>query len=280
MKWFYSSLKNRFYISILALVVFSLVVIGTTTFYFFKSQNTQYHLKRIQRKERTVTSSLQYFLNDLNPSQVNEFITKEFDYKVREISDVNSLPIIIYNLSGELLINTSDTIFQEKFTSISLPKNLLKKLDNEPIGRIVQPNLNGDINSYSYAFNKVNQKMVIINIPYHTSNFSNKTELWGFLERLLTVFFLLFLGAGILAYFLSTYITKSLAAVSQKIKSVEIGDNNERLNWKNNDEIGILVTAYNEMLNKLEISKEQPLSITKFQADSIEYLTEESKDPG
>ncbi len=257
MKWFYSSLKNRFYISILALVVFSLVVIGTTTFYFFKSQNTQYHLKRIQRKERTVTSSLQYFLNDLNPSQVNEFITKEFDYKVREISDVNSLPIIIYNLSGELLINTNDTIFQEKFTSISLPKKLLMKLNNEPIGRIVQPNLNGDINSYSYAFNKMNQKMVIINIPYHTSNFSNKTELWGFLERLLTVFFLLFLGAGILAYFLSTYITKSLAAVSQKIKSVEIGDNNERLNWKNNDEIGILVTAYNEMLNKLEISKEQ-----------------------
>ena len=257
MKWFYSSLKNRFYISILALVVFSLVVIGTATFYFFKSQNTQYHLKRIQRKERTVTSSLQYFLNDLNPSQVNEFITKEFDYKVREISDVNSLPIIIYNLSGELLINTNDTIFQEKFIAISLPKKLLKKLNNEPIGRIVQPNLNGDINSYSYAFNKMNQKMVIINIPYHTSNFSNKTELWGFLERLLTVFFLLFLGAGILAYFLSTYITKSLAAVSQKIKSVEIGDNNERLNWKNNDEIGILVTAYNEMLNKLEISKEQ-----------------------
>ena len=257
MKWFYSSLKNRFYISILALVVFSLVVIGTTTFYFFKSQNTQYHLKRIQRKERTVTSSLQYFLNDLKPSQVNEFITKDFDYKVREISDVNSLPIIIYNLSGELLINTNDTIFQEKFSSISLPKNVLKKLNNEPIGRIVEPNLNGDINSFSYAVNKMNQRMVIINIPYHTSNFSNKTELWGFLKRLLTIFFLLFLGAGVLAYFLSTYITKSLAAVSQKIKSVEIGDNNDRLNWKNNDEIGVLVTAYNDMLNKLEISKEQ-----------------------
>ena len=257
MKWFYSSLKNRFYISILALVVFSLVVIGTTTFYFFKSQNTQYHLKRIQRKERTVASSLQYFLNDLRPSQVNEFITKDFDYKVREISDVNSLPIIIYNLSGELLINTNDTIFQEKFSSISLPKKVMKKLNNEPIGRIVEPNLNGDINSFSYGVNKMNQRMVIINIPYHTSNFSNKTELWGFLKRLLTIFFLLFLGAGILAYFLSTYITKSLAAVSQKIKSVEIGDNNDRLNWKNNDEIGVLVTAYNDMLNKLEISKEQ-----------------------
>ena len=65
MKWFYSSLKNRFYISILALVAFSLVVIGISTFNFFKGQNSQYHLKRIQRKERTVTSSLQYFLNEL-----------------------------------------------------------------------------------------------------------------------------------------------------------------------------------------------------------------------
>ena len=257
MKWFYSSLKNRFYISILALLVFSLVVIGATTYYFFKSQNSQYHLKRIQRKERTVTSSLQYFLNDLKPNQVNKFITKDFDYKVREISDVNSLPIIIYNLSGELLINTNDSIFQEIFSSTSLSKKLLTKLNNDSNGRIVQPYLSGDINSYSYAFNKENEKMVIINIPYHTSNFSNKTELWEFLEGLLTIFFLLFIGAGILAYFLSTYITKSLAAVSQKIKNVEIEDNNERLSWKNNDEIGVLVRAYNDMLNKLEISKKQ-----------------------
>jgi signal transduction histidine kinase len=257
MKWFYSSLKNRFYISILALVAFSLVVIGISTFNFFKGQNSQYHLKRIQRKERTVTSSLQYFLNELNPNQVNEFITKDFDYKVREISDVNSLPIIIYNLSGELLINTNDSVTQENFSTISLSKKVLSTLNNEPSGRIVKPSLSGDINSYSFAFNKKNQRMVIINIPYHTSTFSNKTELWGFLERLLTIFFLLFLGAGILAYFLSTYITKSLAKVSQKIQSVEIGDNNERLSWKNNDEIGILVEAYNEMLKKLEISKEQ-----------------------
>ena len=96
-------------------------------------------MKRIQRKERTVTKFfIALLLNDPNPSQVNEFITKEFDYKVREISDVNSLPIIIFNLSGKILINTSDTIFQEKFTSISLPKNLLKNPDNEPIGTIVQ----------------------------------------------------------------------------------------------------------------------------------------------
>ena len=256
MHWFYSSLKNRFYISILALVVLSLVVIGATTFYFFKDQNDQYHFQRIQRKEKTVNSSLQYFLNDLEPSLMSEFITKDFDYKLREIADVNNLPIVIYNLSGKILISTIDTLFQERYSS-DLTKDLLLKLDQSKNGRFVEKSSDQDINSYSFAFNKKHQKMGVINIPYHPSNYSNKTELWDFLNRLLTIFLLLFIGAVVLAYLLSTYITKSIASISSKIKGVEIGENNERLSWENNDEIGVLVNAYNEMLNKLELSKEK-----------------------
>lgn len=256
MHWFYSSLKNRFYISILALVVLSLVVTGATTFYFFKDQNDQYHFQRIQRKEKTVNSSLQYFLNDLEPSLMSEFITKDFDYKLREIADVNNLPIVIYNLSGKILISTIDTLFQERYSS-DLTKDLLLKLDQSKNGRFVEKSSDQDINSYSFAFNKKHQKMGVINIPYHPSNYSNKTELWDFLNRLLTIFLLLFIGAVVLAYLLSTYITKSIASISSKIKGVEIGENNERLSWENNDEIGVLVNAYNEMLNKLELSKEK-----------------------
>ena len=256
MHWFYSSLKNRFYISILALVVLSLVVIGVTTFYFFKDQNEQYHFQRIQRKEKTINSSLQYFLYDLEPSFMSEFITKDFDFKLREIADVNNLPIVIYNLSGKLLITTRDTLFQERY-SMDLTEELLLKLDQSKNGRIVKRSIDEDINSYSFAYNKRNQKMGIINIPYHPSNYSNKTELWDFLKRLLTIYLLLFIGAVILAYLLSTYITKSIASISLKIKGVEIGENNERLSWENNDEIGVLVNAYNEMLNKLELSKEK-----------------------
>ena len=73
----------------LTLVVISLIVIGITTLLYFNQQNNKYHFKRIQRKEKTVNSSLQYFLKELKPYEVDEFITKEFDYKVHEIADVN-----------------------------------------------------------------------------------------------------------------------------------------------------------------------------------------------
>ena len=138
MNWYYSSLKNRFYISILALIASSLVIIGITTFYFFKDQNSQYHHQRLIRKEKTVTSSLQYFLNDLSPNQVHEFITKEFDYKVREISDVNNLPIIIYNLSGDILINTQDSLLKEKLSINSLNIDVVQSLINSKTGSLTE----------------------------------------------------------------------------------------------------------------------------------------------
>ena len=237
----------------LALVLISLLVIGITTLYFFSKQNSEYHLERIQRKERTVNSSLQYFFNDLSPKEVSDFITKDFDYKIHEIADVNSLAIIIYNLKGEVLINTFDSTYVKK----EIDPYLLFKLKKNGQGRFVENSKNGKINSYSYAKNRHNENMVIINIPYNPSDYNPKSEVWAFLNNLLEIFLLLLIGAGALAFFLSRYITRSIAEVRKKIESVQINERNEKLIWNKKDEIGVLVRAYNEMIDKLEISKEK-----------------------
>lgn len=239
----------------LALVLISLLIIGATTLYFFDKQNSEYHIKRIERKERTVNTSLQYFLNDLQPIEVRDFITKEFDYKVHEIADVNSLTVIIYNLQGEVLINTEKNSYDSLKLKNKIDPNLLIEIQNK--GGVFQKSNSGEINSYSYATNKENKKMVIINIPYNPSNYNPKSKVWEFLNDLLKVFSLLFLGAMVLAYFLSRYITKSIAEVSKKIELVQINETNDKLYWGLDDEIGVLVSAYNEMITKLEVSKEK-----------------------
>ena len=192
----------------LALVLISLIVIGVSTYYFFNSQNSEYHLKRIQRKEKTVNLSLQYFLKDLNPEEVNDFITKEFDYKIHEISNVNSLTIIIYNLKGEVLINTSDSSFNSSASKNQIDPYLLFKLKKKEEKGIINTTKNGEINSYSYAKNNLGENMVIINIPYNPNDYNTKSEMGAFLIQLLEVFILLFFGAGIISYLLSKYITR------------------------------------------------------------------------
>jgi len=247
----------------LALVLISLIVIGLTTLYFFNEQNSEYHFKRSERKEQTVNSSLQYFFNDLQPHEVSDFITKDFDHKIHEIADVNRLSIIIYNLKGEVLLNTYKTNYDSTDSDNQMDPYLLDKLKSDTTGRIVSDttgkivgeSYNGKINSYSYAKNKNNENMVIINIPYNPLNYNPKNEVWGFLNKLLEIFILLFIGAGVLAYFLSNYITKSIAEVRKKIEAVQITETNEKLIWEKKDDIGVLVDAYNEMIDKLEISK-------------------------
>ncbi len=239
----------------IAMVMVSLVAIGITTAYFFKVQNDEYHLKRIERKQKTVNLSLEYFLNNLKPEEVDDFISRDFDLKVHEIAKVNSLIIHVFNTKGEELINTKpvDSIFKNS----QLNPFLLYKLKNAEEGKYVEKKENGSINSYSFAKNKSGENMVIINIPYNPLNFTAKTEVNLFLKRLIEVFLVLFIGALVIAYLLTQYITKSIEEVRKKIEGVEINERNEKLAWNKKDEIGVLVNAYNKMIDKLEISKKK-----------------------
>jgi nitrogen fixation/metabolism regulation signal transduction histidine kinase len=99
--------------------------------------------------------------------------------------------------------------------------------------------------------------MVIINIPYNPAEFNTKNEVWAFLKTLLQIFVFLFLGGGLIAYLLSSYITKSLKQIESKLKSVKIDQQNDPLEWGTKDEIGVLIEAYNSMIDKLRISTEK-----------------------
>ena len=68
------------------------------------------------------------------------------------------------------------------------------------------------------------------------------------------IYFLLFIAAGFLAFFLSNYITSSLHTIAEHIKNTRINDLNKPLEWRFNDEIGALVEEYNRMLEELRSS--------------------------
>ena len=89
----------------LALILVSLLVIGTTTIIFFNNQNKSYHSKRLLRKEKTIVMSLEYFFKDLDQLEKMDFVLKEFDDKIKELSDVNKIEINVFNLNGNILMS-------------------------------------------------------------------------------------------------------------------------------------------------------------------------------
>ena len=82
-----------------------------------------------------------------------------------------------------------------------------------------------------------------------------ENELNNFLLRLGQVYsFMLIIAFG-LAYFLSTYITKSLKTISDKLSETSLDQKNEKIVLEaNSKEINLLIKAYNEMVDELEQS--------------------------
>lgn len=252
---FNASLRIRVYISMVAIILLSLLIIGATTIIFFRNENEVYHEERLKRKEATVSKSLQYFLEEIYLDGNMDFVRQDFEQKVIELADINEVDINVFNTKGEILMSSeehSDLDFYNK----KISQNILDKLRQTDSRLVVEVDKN-NMSTYDYIKNEAGDNVAIINIPYNYNNMPSKDDLGPFLTALIEVYILLLIGASLIAYFLSNYITKSLRLVGEKLKAVDINKKNEPIKWKANDEIGVLVTQYNKMILELEKSADE-----------------------
>jgi two-component system nitrogen regulation sensor histidine kinase NtrY len=120
---------------------------------------------------------------------------------------------------------------------------------------VVETEVNGRkyLVAYWYFTDEQQKPISITSVAYEKAAMEGK-NVFLFLGELLQSYVLLFLMAALVAYLLSTYITRSLQEVGEKMKGVQLGSSNEELTWKSDDEIGALVKEYNRMLGELEKS--------------------------
>lgn len=83
--------------------------------------------------------------------------------------------------------------------------------------------------------------------------FQGKPELQDWLEQLLTLYAFLLLIAGALGILLANSITDPIVNIGDKLSSTQLM-NNQPLHWPKEDEIGRLVSHYNQMISDLNDS--------------------------
>lgn len=253
---FKPNLRFRIYMSMLALILFSLLVIGATTIYFFNNQNEIYHLERLERKENTILASLQYFLKDFHVDKNTDVVSKEFVKEIQFLADVNNVTLNLFNTKGEILISSDYNYDDPDFYKKTINPIIFKEIEKTKTRRVFDEGIH-EISAYSYIFDENDNQIAIVNIPYNTDSMPVKGELIMFLNTLLKVYIVLFIGASLIAFFLSNYITKSMRTITEKMRAVSINKKNTPLEWKAKDEIGMLVDEYNNMIEELEKSAQK-----------------------
>ena len=254
------SLRIRIFIAMILLILLASILIAAVTIYQYKEQTDEYNEGRLERKEEAVKASINYWLNSGSGNTfpiVEENLKLIFREKVHEISDIEKLEINIYDLEGNI-VKSSHSGFVKSDAPNKLSQEILYVVNNSYDHRYVNDKIINDSDlQYSYSFITDNKfkPIGILNLQYIQDNTDKEKDLEEFLVRMTYVYCFMFLLAIGLAYFISSYITRNIKAVTDKMKQTSLNKTNEKIILKDaSAEIYTLVNAYNNMVNELENS--------------------------
>jgi len=251
------SLRIRIFLSMIVLIIVASVLLASISIFQFKNEAKQYHQERLRHKEDAIKENIIYVLSNTTYPLTPNNLSLIFKDKIHELSDIHNLEINIYSLDGKLL-KSSKSRFSIDPVAPPIPKYIPKLVQSSIEKRYVDiKNIDGKKNLSSYSLIKDDKfkPLGILNLPYVGDDSYYQTELKNFLIRLAQVYTFMLLVAFAVAYFLSSYITKSLKTISDKLSETSLNQKNEKIVLEaNSKEINLLIKAYNGMVDELEES--------------------------
>ncbi len=252
--WRNLSFRAKVLISIISSVTLALFLIGFTTIKYISYHYSEEELLKLNTKTRAIKERLETQLkNDLLLApQPGEELTSI----VKSLSKLYQTDINVYDIDGKLLGYSQPVIYDKKliqprmepeayFNFIALNKSQLQS--EEQIGKL------NYIAAYMPLRNYNNHTAGFVSLPYFAKERELDDAISSFLEALINLYLLLFLGLLVISFVISNALTAPLNIIRRHLRATSLTDKNEPIKWENNDEIGKLVKEYNSMV--LEISE-------------------------
>lgn len=252
------SLRVRIFLSMILVTLVASFLIAAVSIYQFKKEAKDYHQERLERKENSIKEHINYVLATTTYPLSTENLPLIFRERIHELSNIHGLEINIYDLDGKLL-KSSKAAFSVDTISHTIPPSILRVIRSTAEKRYVDlkktPDGKNFRSSYSYVKDTKFKPLGILNLPYIEDDGYYDKESRNFLIRFSQVYsFMLFISI-IIAYFLSSYITKSIKEISDRIKETRLNETNEKIHQGDSpQEISLLVDAYNNLVDDLDES--------------------------
>ena len=238
------------------MIIVSFISIGIVTVLFFQNSSDDYHEKRLNRKTSSVLNNAQHEVVLLK--ETNEPLTAI----VKPLSRIHRMDVNLFDLQGNLISSSGNDIYDKGIINKKMPPIAFRTLsqglqveyvhERERVGELVYKSAYVPLQMRGENGEKSN--IAYLGLPYYSKASKLRSDVTVFMSTLLNVYVFLLLIAGGIAIAVANSITKPLTKISEKMKQVKLGKRNEPLEWKNQDELGALISEYNRMIKKIEES--------------------------
>ncbi|HEU0125942.1 MAG TPA: two-component sensor histidine kinase, partial [Flavobacterium sp.] len=215
----------------IVLIVVASFLLASISIIQFKTEAKEYHQERLERKENAVKEHINYVLATTTYPLKTQNLDLIFKDKIHELAQIHKIEINIYSLDGKLLKSSKESFAVDKVAP-PIPEYILKLVRSSIEKRFVDiKTIDGVKNRSSYSLIKDEKfkPLGILNLPYLEDDGYYDNELNTFLIRLSQVYSFMLIVAFALAYFLSTYITKSLKTISDRLEETNLDQKNEKI---------------------------------------------------
>ncbi len=256
------NIRRQVHGTIIFIVVFAFLILAATTISFFIGRYDKTHRDQLSTNVNSVAAEITggEFMAQ-NGRDTGDIFTPELHEQlagyINNIADLHGVDINLYDLDGNLQVTSQPLIYEEHLLSSKInPEayyqlnflNRVQFIQSEQIGRL------NYLSGYMPIRTEEGKSFAYLNIPYFASQDNLNQEISNFLVTLINLNAFIFLLSGMLALIITNSITRSFGLIGEKLKEVNLLKGNNPIEWKRNDEIGMLVREYNNMVRKLEVS--------------------------
>ncbi|MEQ8361665.1 MAG: HAMP domain-containing sensor histidine kinase [Cyclobacteriaceae bacterium] len=250
----------------LAFVLPLLMVSATTLGLISNSAETQLK-EEYKEKSKTIGQRFTPLLDDYKNDSLASL--NDLENQLIDLAKLANVDATVFLPTGKLLASSQPLIYEDRILPSLVNREAMEAIVYGSEQSFVNNELIGTLryNSSYYAMRSpdTGNLLGILSLPFFESAYSLEKTQIRVMANIITIFCIVFILFSFLSFFAMRWLTFPLEFITRTLRSTSLTASNKPLEWKSNDEIGLMVNEYNKMVDNLEQSK---IEISRIQKES------------
>lgn len=256
-----NSMKGMLFSTRIQVTMFTLVsaILLLSGYLFLRYIDYKYTERQRDRMVQKIKSVSGAFENQAQ-FEMQLMLPTELTAYLNQIGDFYETDINFYDQNGALITSTKNKIFSSGLIARQINPQAYQKLNTENESFFIHDEKIGSLNyvsAYVPILDSKQKAVAYLNVPFFTNEAELNEEISAFFVNFVNLYILFFLVAALIAYFITQRVTAPLTLIQNKLSMLSLSSKNEVIEWKDDDEIGELVSQYNKMIIALEESADR-----------------------
>ncbi|NJM93382.1 MAG: hypothetical protein HC842_00845 [Cytophagales bacterium] len=196
---------------------------------------------------------------DLQAWRSDDYSREQFYSRLNQLSKYTEADINIYTMQGQLLASSQPLIYENHLRAEYINPYALMEIKGHAVKSVLMNELVGKLRFKSvYIVLKspeTGDELAILGVPFFDSRRDLEAQLIKVISNVIGIFTIVFIGFLIISYFASRSLTFPLRFITNTLRKTDFDQKTTPLIWKNNDELGLMLSEYNRMMANLEASR-------------------------